>query len=120
MVNDGDVDVPVREKISRQVLHEPLVLVDVLGRGSPHRVGLEHVAEQAHDALVQVVRNGKDSGCKTKAKDVTTWIEILHSTISLNGRGLHSTMVSVLASHPAAPGSILSVPEIAEYNRQQH
>ena len=66
MVDDGYIDVPVREEISWQVLQEPFVLVDVLSRGPPHGIGLEHVAEQAHHALVQVVRDWENAGWKSK------------------------------------------------------
>ena len=70
VVNDGYVDVPVRKKVSRKVLQEPLVLVNVLGCGSPHRVRLEHVAEQAHHALVQVVRNRENAGWEKKFPNI--------------------------------------------------
>ena len=62
VINYRYIDVSVREEISRKVFEEPFVLVNVLGRGPPHRVRLEHVTKQAHDALVQVFGNGEDAG----------------------------------------------------------
>ena len=63
VINYRYIDVSVREEISRKVFEEPFVLVNVLGRGPPHRVSLEHVAKQAHDALVQVLGDRENSGC---------------------------------------------------------
>jgi hypothetical protein len=62
VIYESDVDISIWKQIWRKILLEPLVLVDVLGRGASHRVGLQHVAEQADHALVQVIGNRKNSG----------------------------------------------------------
>ena len=63
MIDNGHSDVDVGEEIGGKVFLEPFVLVNVLSRGPPHRVSLEHVAKQAHDALVQVLGDRENSGC---------------------------------------------------------
>lgn len=65
MIDQGDVNVPVRKEIGRQVFEEPIVLVDVLGSGPLHGVGLQHVAQKTDHRLVQVVRDRKDTSCKS-------------------------------------------------------
>ena len=67
-VDDGDVNVPVGEEVARQILPEPLVVVDVLGGGPLDGVRLEHVQQQGHHTLVQVLRHGENSGCSETNK----------------------------------------------------
>ena len=62
MIDEGHAHVTVGEQVGREVLLEPLVPVDILGRGPPHGVGLQHVAQKTHDALVEVLRNRENSG----------------------------------------------------------
>ena len=62
MIDQGHSHVTVREQVGGQVLLEPLVPVNVLGRGPPHGVRLQHVAQETHHALVEVFGNGENSG----------------------------------------------------------
>ena len=60
-INNACISNPIREKVggAAALQEEPLVLPHVLHRRPLHRVGLQHVAQQRHHALVQVVRDGE-------------------------------------------------------------
>ena len=60
-VNNACVSNTIREKVrwAAALQEEPLVFPHILHRRPLHRIGLQHVAQQRHNALVQVVRDGK-------------------------------------------------------------
>ena len=61
-VHDAGVGDAVWEEIGGAARSKPVVLPDVLHRSPLHGVGLEHMAQQGHHALIQILWDREHAG----------------------------------------------------------